>query len=395
MKKIQSLEGRLTALQAGERCWFWLCPASEELPLLIEKFSDPKGMQRLLRRASTLPLPLGAQVCTGIASVADDGTITFGSPLIGEGLLEQLAGWVRQHASEHPGLSLLSGAQLVHIDSAGSVQARYQDPSLWDGIERPHLPGTLGAARAVLEALAPGDDAWVWLSEGPAAPLVCALPISDDPEGEQLRALILSGRARNGTGSAGLRGVARKLASGGVLVTTADALDAVGAQLAGWLQELGEVRFAQLRDGEVVAARRIGGAPPGADLAAQVAALEAAGAGNDCVFWFTEADQSGEPLLLLEESRGALKSLVEEVGSDAASMRGQLVAAPWGLEFRTRKELPDFLPKLAGWVAAHSGRWPGLRALIGARMTRRDKAGEILARFKDDDAWAPLRAQRS
>ena len=73
------------------------------------------------------------------------------------------------------------------------------------------------------------------------------------------------------------------------------------------------------------------------------------------------------------------------------TVRGQLRSARWGVEFRARGPFPDFLPTLAAWVQQHHQRWPGLAVLIDARLTVRDNDGEIVERFKDDDAWAPLR----
>ena len=76
-------------------------------------------------------------------------------------------------------------------------------------------------------------------------------------------------------------------------------------------------------------------------------------------------------------------------------MRGQVLAAKWGLELRLTESFPDLLPQLAAWVEQHHTRWPGLGALVGARVTIRGKDGEIVERIKDDHAWAALNNIRS
>ena len=75
MKKISYLAKRLGEMRPGDRSWFWYSPDSEELPLLIEKFSNPKGHEQLARLASKLMLPSGSRVCTGIVMVSSSGTL--------------------------------------------------------------------------------------------------------------------------------------------------------------------------------------------------------------------------------------------------------------------------------------------------------------------------------
>jgi len=395
MKKIQYLEARLSSCQAGDRSWFWFSPDSAELPLLLERFADPQGMARLLRRAGSLPLPPGARVCTGISVVSEDGEMQFGSPLFEDGMLSHLADWVHSHHGNHPGLAHLSGARFVRIDGGGKIQARFSDPALWKGLPRPARAGTLASAAALLSELSVGADAWIWLSEGTQVPIVLVEPLEGDPKAERFGPQVLAGRRRSGRTDAGVRGTVRRLLNGALLVSTGDDLSKIGPRLSDWLAALGEVRLARIQDGEVSAGRRIGGAAVGADLSAQCAALEALDAGQTRVFWFTDAARNGAPLLLLEESMGALKGVAAEADSGAPAVRGQVRRAKWGLEFRARKAHPDFLVRLSRWVRDHHRQWPALLALVDARMTVRDRAGEIVSRARNDEAWADLRPNRS
>ena len=236
MKKIQYLEARLSALGVGERSWFWFSPDSPKLPLLMERFADPKGMERLLKRAGSLPLPEGAKICTGISTVSATGELQFGSPMFAEGMLEGLATWVRNNIDSHPSLSQLCGAQFVYIDSNGNIRRRFQNPMIWEGLPRPSHTGTLSASEATLNALNVGEDAWIWMAEGKEEALAIAVPIKKDPKAEQFSSLVMAGRLRSGTQDAGIRGTVRRLTSGGLLLTTTIELHNVGARISSWLE---------------------------------------------------------------------------------------------------------------------------------------------------------------
>ncbi|MFT4979778.1 MAG: hypothetical protein ACI8S6_005690, partial [Myxococcota bacterium] len=360
-----------------------------DLPLVLERFADPKGMVKLQQRAGGLPLPPGARVCTGIAAVDDDGRLQLGSPLFEDGMLARLAAWVRQHLDTHPDLAHLSDARFVRTSRDGSVLERFADPTLWDGISRPPRSGTLAAAAATLATLPAGEDAWVWLSEGSDTPLAITSLVSGDPDTTAFSQLVLAGRARSGRVDAGLRGTVRRTASG-LLVLTQDDLGRVGPRLSAWLAAQGTVRLAQLRDGEIISSTRVSGPPAGGDFSGLVAALESAQRGEPPLFWFTDATKGGGPLLLLEHDHAALKSLALEATSGAPTVRGQLHAAKWGLEFRTRDEHPGFLQTLAAFIRNHSRQWPGLLALVGARMTVRGRDGAVISRHRDDKAFSGL-----
>ena len=393
MKKVQSLGRRLAGLQPGERSWFWYSPDSPELPLLMEKFADPKGMERLLRRAASLPLPGGARVCTGISAVSDDGTIQFGSPIVEEWMLVKLSLWVHRNVAAVPELSYLRDAVFLQVDPSGAVRDRFSDPELWEGISAPSRPGTLGHAAGCLDGLEPGADLWLWLAHRGETPLAVTVPTADDPSGEAFAALVAAGRARLGSMDPGFRGIARRLSSGSLLVTAQDDLG-LSPAVEAWLQERGEVRLVQLRDGEIVTGRRVGAAGGAGDLSAQLQALASVAAGETCAFWFSAEAKGGGPLLLLESSPAALKPLAVEAATDAPAVRGKLVAARWGVEFQTRKAIPGFIAALAAWVAANRAHAAGLDALVGARMTVRDRDGNTTERIRDDGAWAPLQNNR-
>lgn len=395
-KMTHNLADTLQALSAGDRCWFWLCTTAPGTPLMVERFSDPEGMDRLVEQASAARLPPGASSSTGMMAVADDGALQFGGPALDHEALAALAGWVKANLSDFPALARLSGARFHQLSPAGRAVATHEAPALWDGIRRPAVAGSLPAAAEALGALEAGQPAWIWMTEGAHAPVVVALPVAEDPSAEQLSGLILSGRSRAGGAGPGLRGTVQRLQGGGLLVISSDPLDRVGAKLSDWLGALGEVRLVQTSGDEIVDSRRLGAAPAGApDLSAEARALAAVADGTPQWFWFTSASGAGAPRLLLGDSPAALKPRALEVGSTGVTVRGQLVAARWGLEVRCRKAPGDFLRMLAGWVSDNHARCPALLGLVDARMTIRDRDNQIVARHKDTNTWADLRALRS
>jgi hypothetical protein len=395
-KKIQSLASRLSSLAVGERVWFWYSAKSPELPLLLEKFSDKNGMARLNKRATGLKLETGALVSMGIAVVTGTGELQFGSSHVNDQMLPHLASWVGKHVASYPALAHLSGAKGIKLSPRGKVLALYDDNSIWDGIPRIARPGSLGAHAAYLSDLEQGENAWIWMSEGASAQTVAVVPISSDPDATEFGKQILSARRRSGVSSdPGIRGTVRRIKSGSLLISTNNDLDGVGPRLSAWLGELGEVLMVKLTGDEITEAKRIGGSSDAADLSTQVTALEAIDGGATYLFWFSDKTKDGSSMLILEESRGALKARAMEVASDAPSFRGQVLKAKWGLEFRSQKPAPDFLEMLAGWVSAHHDAWPALLSIVGARMTVRNKSGDILERYKDSNSWAPLRSKEN
>lgn len=363
---------------------------------MVEKFSDKKGMARLNKRAGTLKLENGAMVSLGMAVVTGKGNIVFGGPLVTGEMLPKLARWVEEHVDSHPDLAYLSGSEAAQIDARGKTLARYADASLWANIPSKPVAGSLGETAAYLSGLQVGENSWIWMSEGVSQQVICVVPVSDDPKAETFGAKIMSGRKRSGQiRDPGVRGTVRRLKSGALLISTSGELSGVGERLNAWFGELGDVLLVRVTNGEVTDSRRLGGSSDSTDLSKQIAALSAIKNGATYTFWFSQETKNGSPLLLLDESRSALKALAMEVATKAPAVRGQVVQAKWGLEFRSQKPAPDFLDALAGWVSANRSAWPGLLSIVDARMTVRDKNGDIQERYKNSKAWAPMRPKEN
>ena len=141
-------------------------------------------------------------------------------------------------------------------------------------------------------------------------------------------------------------------------------------------------------------ARRIGGKAAGHDLSGLVACLRNLDK-KSCLFWFTSSNRDGKPQLLVETDGAVLKAAAMEAKGKLAGVRGTLHTAKWGIELRARKSYPNLLPALAKWVRYSRKKWPDVDALIGARVTVRDKEGNILERTKDTKAWSKLQSKES
>ena len=109
------------------------------------------------------------------------------------------------------------------------------------------------------------------------------------------------------------------------------------------------------------------------------------------MFWFSRMTRNGRPLLIIEQTRPALKSAALEVTVGAPAIRGHISYAKWGFEFKARKPFDQLLQDLAAWIYANHAEYPILLKLIDSRVTVRDKAGTVTHRFKDNDVWNALR----
>lgn len=391
---IENISSHLASLQAGERCWFWFSPDVPSNPLIILPFSQPGGMHEVNRLSHELEHPPLAYVCTGISSVASDGRIQFGSPLFQEGMLDVLAEWVHANVEKHPVLTRLVDAQFIRIINRQRIVKRFDNPSLWKGISRPPMPGTSSFAFQELQQSKVGYFARIWMSEDTdeELPLVYVSPLSSDSDGKKFDQAIIKGRMRSKAKDAGLSGVVHRTESGLLVVLTTDDIALIGEKIEALLKPLGTMVFIRRKGEEVVAARRLGGQSPGEDLSVLVSFLRQVPT-KSCFFWFTQSDKTGSPLLLLESDFMVLKAAAKEAKGSESGVRGRVCSAKWGIELQANKPYAQLLPALAEWVKANRQQWPDINALIGARVTVRDKEGSIIDRTKNNEAWASLRPE--
>lgn len=401
---ISSVTEDLASLKAGSRAWFWLCPQMQDPhpPLLLKSFKKDAQMKALKAEVAALPVPEGATLCLGFASVGKSGQLQFGSQAMSWEIFEALAVWATRHVDEHPDLSRLKNAACLNISSQGVVVKKFESEGAWESMPDPVVPGTIAETVHNLGRLRPGRDFWFYMSAGgtAGAPFLVLGSSKRDPDAARFAKKVSEVRRRFPEPDSTARGVLRQLPSGGLAFTTnghvAEAATILNQLLEHYPEELGSLQTARvigLVDGKFAqTATAADAAAAGAsklDLSALEGALGGLGEGSSALFWFTEAAENDAALLVIATDKDELKAAAAAAGGDGA--RGKVVVSKKGwLEFRVRKPAPGFIDALAAFAVANHGDWPALRRLSGARMTQRSSTGDILDRQKNDDAWSAL-----
>ncbi len=188
--EVTTAEAALAATPPGERLWFWL--AEDELEAIVPLIMQPVAWDPNHDRTNWLVernTDRGAgEGITGTAMICDDGTIQFLAAGLYREMLEQLARWVAREHAAHPALGRLVDCQL--LDAAGGrVDRIIADSTLWAGVARSTVPGTIRATAAVLENLPVGGECWFWLAGGAAdPPFLHLVPTEGDPDGAAFQA---------------------------------------------------------------------------------------------------------------------------------------------------------------------------------------------------------------
>ena len=398
---LSSVAKDLDSLKAGSRAWFWICPQvpEEHPPLLIKSFKKDAQMKALKAEIEALPVPEGATLCLGFASVSKSGQMQFGSQSMSWGIFEALAKWATHHVDEHPELSRLKNAVCLNVNSRGVVVKKFENEGIWGSMPDPAVPGSIAETVNNLGRLRPGRDFWFYMSAGgtAGAPFLVLGSSKRDPDAARFADKVSGVRRRFPSPDHTARGVLRQLPSGNLAFTTSgDVMEAsliLGALVEHYPEDFGALQTARvigIEDGKFTrTATAADAAGPKLDLGALSEALSALGAGDSALFWFTEAADNGAASLAITTDKDALKAAAQAAGGDG--VRGKVVVSKKGwLEFRVRKPAAGFINALAGFTVDNHGDWPALRRLSGARMTQRSGDGDILDRQKNDSAWAAL-----
>ena len=93
--------------------------------------------------------------------------------------------------------------------------------------------------------------------------------------------------------------------------------------------------------------------------------------------------------MLLDVSSSALKKRSVQHKGKGDSLRGHLEIRSNGvIQFRSSQDAPQFLSELATWAVPLFEEYAGIRRLRGARLTCKDKKGNVLGKYKNDDVWS-------
>ncbi|MFT5679944.1 MAG: hypothetical protein ACI8RZ_000849 [Myxococcota bacterium] len=373
---MRGVHTQVRDLSPGHRAWFWLCPQASP-GLLLAPLSDDPGMRTLKRAVSRVSVPEGAAPIIGLLTLDEDGRIDLGAPGLTADHLAGLAGWVKTHVADYPGLGLFCNTRGRVLDERFQVKGSLEDEDLWQGVPPFTAPGTLAAATQTLERLAVGQQAWFWATlAGPGGrPFLVVVSTAGDID--ELNYEVRQVVKRTGKAVKNLQGVITRLADGSLHMACSAAASKLKAIITGIQKAHGKRLPTLLR---LTPERRT------ADLSAQSAVLSGMAGEADALFWFsTEAPTT----LLLSTDKDSLREAAKATGK--YGIRGQVHRSRKGwLEFRIRQDHPELLPALARWTATHAADWPALKTIKGARVVARDAEGNPLARYRDDAAWAAL-----
>ncbi|HNC98590.1 MAG TPA: hypothetical protein PKW90_20835, partial [Myxococcota bacterium] len=387
LSAVSLLVSTLRRLAVGQRAWFVYSPALPEAPLRLCAWSDdPSGS---LLREQLVGLDPHAPRSQGLLSIGEDGRPRLTSSHLLPDQLASLAVWARDLLEEEPDLARLRGAVLQEISADGRLSRRDADDRLWEEFPERNAPGSLAASADLLEAAT--GPLYLCLRTGGPGPF---LLLSADAAGFEVELQHLRARGR-GEFVIGLYQPRGKLLN----VEPASAWTAALSQLLErWgatfpaLKVLKEARL--LDEGPPLSAAAVTpAAPAGPDLSLQQSLLGSITPEGPIFYWFTPADPSGQPMLLLHPELEGVKALAAELDGAPPLARGQLFLSSQGwLDFRLRAEVPGFLAALVGWTHTHISSAPGLARLVGARLTVRDATGKIISGTRDDAAWARVSA---
>gem|GEM_PF-3861380 len=399
---IEDLCSTLQNLKSGARCWFWYCPnlPSSASRLLLQPFEAENAMQAIKSGAEEQPVTPRDKIYFGVMSVDTHSRCHFGGASVDKTMLRNLALWTHDNQAEYPHLKRLCHAQANLVDAKGMLNESFQMPSMWLGLNPEYFTGTLPSSIAKLQAMKPGDEAFIWMSaHGPNnRPHLCLSLENADPDASQFAQLVQSIRTSITTVGPVIRGVLILNANGAPFLRTQDSIDDATTIVQSILNvvespALRKLRVAQIVEGKIL--KTISFDPDSKkisiDLSRQSKCLNRLSPDQSLVFWFTDSDASGKPLLVLDKDKERLKKSVGPVKGAGKTLNGKLVLDSKGRpEFRCRKTMPSFISTLASWAVQHAKDWPSLKKLRGARMICKDADGNIVDRQKDSDAWKEM-----
>ena len=389
---IEHTSSVLATLGVHQRFWFWFSPdlpKSDSRLILSSLLSDP-GMDQLTMISSQQNLPVGGRMSMGMGSINADGRVELGAPGLGIESLQALAEWVQEHATDHPALGRLKDSNMLAVEPSGVVRDAINDPSLWSGVVAPPVPGTLDGEAEILSSLPKGEKARFWISE--QGPHLVVVPVNIDPKADLFRSRIRAFQRVVGQTPV-VAGVLQATTAAIVLTTTSSLPEA--SKIVNTLVNTGKVnrlsgaRIIQMIGGKFAAAMNI--ATKKLDLSRENEILTKITTEDRLVFWFTRDGANGKPLLVLETDKERLKETVKASGFRGSSIRGQarLTSKGW-IEFRSRRDMKNFIPALAAFAIANQSSFTALSILKGARLTVRNDQGDITARYRNDEVWSSL-----
>lgn len=195
----------------GDRILFWLAPnrLNKHSLLVLRETHHEESTTRFQNAILRIQGEIGLtpKAANGYLQVDDKGHFHLYS-FSPRNMLKKIAELVHGHLDTHPALGRLVGLRQSQLSESGDVVSTFDNPELWEGMERPELKAsgeTLDALRRSLKAHAPGRKFhFDFTAEGPSGQPLLILT----PEGEDSKTTHAQSRK---TLTAGVRPLARPL----------------------------------------------------------------------------------------------------------------------------------------------------------------------------------------
>ena len=373
----------------GQKFWFWFSAGNPHAPIVLESLANAKDRKEFLGRVNKRKVTPGSVQIMGVASISNNGVFQLASPLIADGMLETLAEWACRNQEEFPNIGIFHGAIMLRLQRNGGIQKVYSNPQLWDKLKQKYPWGMNQRSQESLKKLKNGHSASLWIAESAGNINTLAVPMRMPGADEMFASLVnLMERKLNDT-STSLIGLCRKSSNGSLLLISENNLENVNQAIRSWLSSANFHLLAQkLPDEKMICTRLTATSQSDALEGVSKALNTIMNEGSSMYCWFSANSTLGSPLLLLESSKSSLKALAKLNESDDQYAIGKISKAKWGVEFKLRKTIPDFLKNLSKFVSLYQRQYPTLLHLVNARMTLWDAKGNLLEKHKNDKAWS-------
>lgn len=364
----------LEGLVPGTRGSFCLAlnapPKQSPLYLTLAQESLSDELSQLRKQTSDVHQPL-----FGNFKFSEQGILQLFGTSIPRLSLAFLADWVRSHIDEYPLLGKLKYTELATINESGEWHTAFKDKEAWKGIDSPNQQGTTRESIKIMAEMPSETEYFFWMSSLPFPHFV----IANTPQELETKTEWIRSHAEKQIIGKVLASDERKafLVSSHI-DTLQEACLAVQNTLPSKYADIFSASLLLLiQEEEVVECRKISSQENASDPYHILLSLEK----KEKYYFFLTSSS-----FLIDTSRSSLKERAEK--TNEKGINGQIRQSSKGfMELQTAKDAPLLLEMLVSFVSQNLSTFPSLQALNLARHIVKDKEGEVVSRYKADDAW--------
>ena len=395
---IQSLEQKLNTLEPGHRTWFsWKVPnQGEGIPFEIIPFSD-KAANDKLEDIIEAGARDDREVKVGILMVSSLGRLHLLSSSMKRYDLQCLALLCTHFAKQHPNLGTFKDACIDLVNADGVLENRIESPDDWADLKKVYPKGSTNhIAAQINKKLKIDQDSFIWVSGGDKAVGYTIFPVSKDAKGERFQSRVTALQKVYKNNPYAFRGILRKKSEDSVVISTETDLHYAENVLSFLYRndthdfQPKEILLIQVTSGKVTDHKVLRKSEMQSSGSTDLRLLnEISGyidtfkSGEKVAYWF----QSGK--LILASDTAQLRQKVAEESKDRPFSVGTLSMSSKGFPvFSSKKNFPEFIERLAEWVALQYQSCPNLCHLKGARFMCRAKDGTVTDKQRSETAWS-------